>query len=142
MDELLLIARSLTERLKSLPPSSYTWKLPELPNDEQLKLYTSFQVSVTANLGVFSCPDPLKVATVRAVAAAAVADADVEAAADADVEAAAVGEDSAAAGVDGAAWLPPPAALAIDPMMISATRPPSTVKTLWRRGHDLRGGRP
>jgi hypothetical protein len=40
------------------------------------------------------------------------------------------------------AWLPPPAAVAIDPMMISATRPPSTVRTLWRRGHDLRGGRP
>ena len=134
MDELLLVARSLTERLKSLPPSSYTWKLPELPNDEQLKLYTSFQVWVTVNLGVFSCPDPLKVATVRAVAAAVVADA--------DVEATTVGEDSAAAGMDGAAWLPPPAALAIDPMMISATRPPSTVKTLWRRGHDLRGGRP
>ena len=47
------------------------------------------------NLGVFSCPDPLKVATMGAVAAAAVADA--------DVEAAAVGEDSAAAGMDGAA---------------------------------------
>ena len=53
---------------------------------------------VTVNLGVFSCPDPLKVATMGAVAAAAVADA--------DVEAAAVGEDSAAVGMDGATWLP------------------------------------
>jgi hypothetical protein len=82
VDELLLIARSLTERLKSLPPSSYTWKFPLMPNDEQLKLYMSFQVSVTVNLGVFSCPHPLKVATVRAVAAAGVADADVEATGD------------------------------------------------------------
>jgi hypothetical protein len=63
--------------------------------------------------------------------------------ADVDVEAAAaVGEDPATAGADGDAWLPPPAALAIDPMMISATRPPSTVRALWRRGHELRGGRP
>jgi hypothetical protein len=36
----------------------------------------------------------------------------------------------------------PPVALAIPPRMISAARPPSTVRTLCRRGHNLRGGRP
>ena len=33
---------------------------------------------------------------------------------------------------------PPPATPA---MMISAARPPSMVRTLWRRGHDVRAGR-
>jgi hypothetical protein len=33
---------------------------------------------------------------------------------------------------------PPPATPA---MMISVARPPSTVRILWRRGHDLREGR-
>ena len=37
---------------------------------------------------------------------------------------------------------PPLVALAIPPMMISAARPPSTVRTLCRRGHNVRGGRP
>ena len=36
----------------------------------------------------------------------------------------------------------PPVALAIPPMMISAARPPSTVRTLCRRGHNVRKGRP
>ncbi len=61
-----------------------------------------------------------------------------------------VGEDVAdgaadvptAAGADEDAWVLPAAALAIPPMMISATRAPSAVRTLWRRGHDFRGGRP
>ena len=37
---------------------------------------------------------------------------------------------------------PAPAALAIPPMMTSAARLPSTVRTLWRRGHDVRAGCP
>ena len=37
---------------------------------------------------------------------------------------------------------PPTAALAIPPMMISAARAPSTVRTLCRRGHNGRGVRP
>ena len=37
---------------------------------------------------------------------------------------------------------PPSAALAIPPMMISVARPPRTVRTLCRCGHNLRGGRP
>jgi hypothetical protein len=37
---------------------------------------------------------------------------------------------------------PPPAAEAMPPMMTSAARLPSTVRTLWRRSHDVRAGRP
>jgi hypothetical protein len=42
----------------------------------------------------------------------------------------------------GDAWWLPPAALAMLDTTISPATPPSTVSTLCRRGHDLRGGRP
>jgi hypothetical protein len=124
--------------------------LPDWPNEEQSKLYLSFHVSVTVNFGVFSCPDPLNVATVCAdgfggacvcvgvgVGDGASAGAELAMVACGVTEAVDVSApDDPVAEVAEDCELPPPDAPAAMPMMTNRPRMPRMpVSTLWRAGH-------